>query len=170
LAKHKMVATVNSTKHYVHLTNTAVPSATVLNVDAVDAVAVNNIVLSQDCREGCTVKAVHFEFWIIGNGGSGTSTQFNATVQKIPVNSASPAFANMINLGAWTNKKNILWSSQGVIAGNIDGAQSVPIVRGWILIPKGKQRMGLSDRIVFSIAATGFSIQCCGFMTYKEYY
>ncbi len=73
----------------------------------------------------------------------------------------------MNNLMVYPNKKNILFYSQGVI-GDLT-TQSIPVVRNWFLIPKGKQRMGLGDKIVETLTATAAVIQNCGFSTYKEY-
>ncbi len=72
------------------------------------------------------------------------------------------------NLGAYPNKKNILYTTQGILADANDGGPTIPLIRGWIKIPKGKQRMGLDDRIVVNITAVG-ALRLCGISTFKEY-
>jgi len=42
--------------------------------------------------------------------------------------------------------------------------------KGWIKIPKSKQRMGLGDRIVVQTFAQALDMIDCGFETYKEYF
>ncbi len=165
----KMLAPINSNKHYVHRTNIALASGAALNVDVVDAVVAPAAANPFEVEEGSIVKAIHFEYWLSNIGGTGTNTQFAAIIEKVVAGQAPVTFAQMAQLGAYPNKKNILWSSQGVLGTQVDGSNSVPIVRGWILIPKGKQRMGLGDEIVFTLSAIGTAINICGISTYKEY-
>jgi len=82
---------------------------------------------------------------------------------------AGPTFAEMQALGTFTLKKNILFTHQG-LSPNDGVGNPVVVMRGWYKIPKSKQRMGLSDRIVLSIANLGTgALDYCGFATYKEY-
>ncbi len=164
-----MLAPINSVKHYVHLTNTSVASGASLNHVVVDATVAPATGNAFDVKEGSIVKAIHLEYWIIGNGASGSNTQFVMVIEKLPANAVAVSAAQILNLGAYTNKKNILFSSQGVIGQDVDGQGTVPLIRDWLLIPKGKQRMGLSDRIIMTIAAVGTSFNFCGLVTYKEY-
>ncbi len=76
-------------------------------------------------------------------------------------------YAQSLNLGAYPNKKNILYTTQGVIGGR--DTQAIPVMRQWLLIPKGKQRMGLADKVEVTIASTGTAMQRCGIFTFKEY-
>ncbi len=46
---------------------------------------------------------------------------------------------------------------------------SVPLFRGWVKIPKGKQRFGLGDEFIVAFESVGEAAQLCGFSTYKEY-
>jgi len=169
MARKRMLAPINSNKHYVHQTNTVVGTGLVLNLTAVDAVVAPATSNSFDVEEGSVVKAIHLEYWINGNHSSADVTQFGIAVLKVPGGSVSPTFTNMNNLGAYENKKNILFTSQGIIAAQVGDSQSVPILRDWILIPKGKQRMGLGDRIITVLACSGQPLRVCGLATYKEY-
>ncbi len=164
-----MLAPINANKHYVHLTNASVASGAIRNHFVVDAVVAPASANAFDVEEGSVVKAIYFEYWINSDGGTGTTTQFALIIEKVPSNLASVSAAQMLNLGAYTNKKNIFYSTQGNLGASVDGQSSVPIQRGWLLIPKGKQRMGLGDRIITTIAPVGQAVTICGIVTYKEY-
>ncbi len=75
----------------------------------------------------------------------------------------------MTALGTFDNKKNILYTTQG-LAPNDGVGQPVAVIRQWFKIPKSKQRFGLGDKIRLAIASRGDGvITYCGFATYKEY-
>ncbi len=165
----KMLAPINTVKHYVHRSNSGVASGSISSnviVDAVVAPATGN---AFDVKESAVIKAVHIEFWLLMVGASGSTSQFAMIIEKVPSNQASVTVAQMLNLGAYTNKKNILYTTQGVLGSFIDGSPSIPIIKSWFLIPKGKQRFGLGDRLVVSMAPTGQTTNICGLSTYKEY-
>ncbi len=165
-----MVAPINSIKHYVQQTNAALASGTIRNQVLVDAVTVAAAGANAfDVEEGSLVKAVFLDFWCLGTGVVDSNSQINAIIEKVPANQAAVTAAQIVNLGAYPNKKNILNSFQGNQGAQIAGHQALPYLRGWQLIPKGKQRMGLGDRIVMSILSSGNAIAICGQSTYKEY-
>jgi len=167
--RKRMLAPINSNKHYVHRTNVQLASGAIQNnviVDAVVAPATGN---AFDVEEGSVVKAVYIEIWLASAGAAAATNQFSLTVEKLPNNLVAMTFAQSANLGAYTNKKNILYTTQGVLVSAASGTTSIPIIRQYILIPKGKQRMGLSDRLMVNISATGQPLNICGIFTYKEY-
>jgi len=167
--KHRgLKATINSLKHYVPFTNTATADAGIRSLVIADSQIAPAATNTFDVREGSVIKAFFLELWLRGNGAAGTSSTFIFIVEKVPSNQASVTAAQMLTLQAYTNKKNILFSSQGVL-GDI-ATSSIPIIRNWILVPKGKQRMGLGDRIVASVAPIGATLNNCGISTYKEFY
>jgi len=164
----RMLAPINSIKHYVATTNITVAAAaatTIVAVDAVQGAAVNTF----DVEEGSIVKAIHFELWLIGVGAVGTTAQYTAIIEKLPSNAVNPTVTNMLNLQAYPNKKNILWSFQGNVASFQNGSNAIPIIRDWLKIPKGKQRMGFGDRVALTVMSVAESGQVCGLFTYKEY-
>ncbi len=166
----RMVAPINSIKHYVSQTNILRTAGQVLEFVVSDAVAVANAgANAQDVTEGSLVKAVHMDFWVIDVGASGADSQVTAILEKIPANQIGPTLAQLANLGAYINKKNILYSFQGVLGAAVDGQATLPFIRGWFKIPLGKQRMGLGDRLVLSVVSIEESIRVCGLTTYKEY-
>ncbi len=163
-----MAATINSVKHYIQPTILGVASGAIREIVAAVAVTKNtDRTNTTQCEEGCVIKAVYFELWLNGRG-AGEPGQFTFIICKLPSGKAPPTHAQMVNLQSWDNKAEILFTSAGVLDGA--GSQSVPIHRGWTLIPKGKQRMSLGDEIVMIVAATGQEIDTCGLITYKEYY
>ncbi len=148
-------------------TNLAVATG-VLNartfVHAVVAPATGN---AEDVKEGSLVKAIFVEMWILSGGNTGTSSQFTLAIEKRPGNTPAMTAAQLVNLGAYNNKKNVLYMTQGVISGK--DTNSIVVIRNWLKIPKGKQRFGLDDRIVVNFTPTGSTTQICGFVTFKEY-
>ncbi len=158
---------VNSKKHYVQLENAALADAARRSTELVDAVQAPAVTDLQDVREGAIVKAIYLEYWIKSNATAGTECKFQFAIEKVPAGATPLTFAQMNTLQTYTNKKNIFYFSQGVL-GDLTTA-SMPVFRSWFLIPKGKQRFGLDDKIVIALGATGATINNCGFATYKEY-
>ncbi len=163
----KMLAPITSIKHFAPLTSTTVAAGTVKNHVIVDAVAQPSVAASIDVVEGSIVKAVYCELWIHNNSGSSHGS-FTVIIEKIPSNGGLPVLADMTNLTSYQNKKNILYTSQGIL-GPDDAQGAVPIHRSWVKIPKGKQRFGLGDRFVISVLALDQVYQACGMFLYKEY-
>ncbi len=164
-----MVAPINTVKHYVHLGNAAIANGAILDYVIANAVVAPATGNAFDVREGSVIKAVHIEVWCMGAGATGEDTQFTAILYKNPSGATPITFAQSSNLGAYPNKKNILYTTQGVVGTFIDGTNPIPIIRQWFAIPKGKQRMGSDDSIRVAIASTGTILQRCGLSTYKEY-
>ncbi len=157
---------VHSTKHYVQITfNTATTGVTEVETLA-ESVTVTLANLATEVKEGSTLKAVYFEMWVIG---SSADQFFTAAVAKLPGGVGNILQADLVNLHAYDNKKNILFTTQG-LASNDGIGNPVNIHRGWIKIPKSKQRFGLGDRLQFAISSRGTAdIDFCGFALYKEY-
>ncbi len=121
-----------------------------------------------DAREvqvGTTVKAFYFEIWLLA--GSQQPGSITVTVEKIPANASLPTFTDMATLNVYPNKKNILYTTQGLTP-DANG-NPIPFVRQWIPIPKGKQRFGLDDKMVFTISANVEDCTFCGLVIYKGY-
>ncbi len=155
---------IKSIKHYVNFPATTTASGARSTVAIVDAVTQGAArAASSDVWEGCIIKAVYLEFWIASATALLTSIW---TVAKLPSNGVTPTFTEMNNLGTYQNKKNILLSGQGITPSN---GNVMSIIKGWIKIPKGKQRFGLGDRLVVNLAAVGADVILCGISTYKEY-
>ncbi len=170
MARHrKMLAPINAVKHYVHRPSVGVVSASILNHVLVNSVVAPATATAADVKEGAIIKAIFIELWCIGLGAADTTAQFNVAIEKLQGGQPLMTFAQSINLGAYPNKKNVLYTTQGLLTSNVADAQSVNIARSWMLIPKGKQRFGLGDRLLINISSTGQRIDWCGITTYKEY-
>ena len=164
-----MLAPIQSIKHYVQFASATITEGTVGLRELVEAVSVAAVGAATDeVEEGSVVKAVFVELWLSANGTSGQTSQFTLIVEKIPAGQDSATFTQMNNLGAYPNKKNILYTTHGILGSAVNGP-TVPLIRNWVLIPKGKQRMGLGDVLAMTIAAGAEPMQNCGFTTYKEY-
>ncbi len=164
----RMLAPINSIKHYVGQPKASVAIGTSTTLEIAKTVAAPVDTNREDVNEGSIIKAVYYEYWVLGATSSGNTTQFVLTIEKSPSNALNPAFSDMLNLGGYANKKNILYTTQGLLGANVDGP-AIPIIRGWIKIPRGKQRMGQEDRILVTIATVDTALNICGFSTYKEY-
>ncbi len=164
----RMLSPINSNKHYVHRTNIAVASGALQSEDVTRAVVAPATTNSFNVEEGSVVKAVHLEYWILGDELAGNTSQFTLIVEKEPGNGTAMTAVNAANLGAYPNKKNILYVTQGLINPFLNGGGPIPLIRNWVLIPKGKQRQGLDDSIRVHLLATG-KLRFCGVATYKEF-
>ncbi len=161
-----MKPVIHSVKHYVqHSISTTVAGA-VSSVNLVKAVVPSAVNSAIEVSEGASVKAVWLEMWI--RTGDTAHGSFVFIIEKVPgISSVNPTAANMGALNDYTNKKNILYTCQGL--SNDQDADAVPIYKGWIKIPKSKQRFGLDDQLNFHIFAQALDQITCGFATYKEY-
>ncbi len=156
---------VHSTKHYVQQSIGTVVVGTNEDEDLVIAVPVVDKNIVTEVEEGATVKAIYIELWI--RSAATAAASFVFIVCKRPSGTNNPTDAEMAALGDWNNKKNILFTSQG-LTNDVDSS-AMNLYRGWIKIPKGKQRMGLGDVLSWHLRTVGQSINFCGFATYKEY-
>ncbi len=156
---------VHSTKHYVQQSITTVTGGAVVNIVIATAVAVGDKNLVSEVEEGCSIKAVYLEYWV--RAGSTTPSSGQAVFVKLIGDSTGPTAVDMAALGDWDGKKNIFYTTMGLY--NDQDADAIAVYKGWLKIPKGKQRMGLNDRLRFSIFTPTIDLQICGFATYKEY-
>lgn len=163
--RQRVVAPINTTKHYNNHPQFNVASGAITSINVSDAVAVANKDLSNEIEEGSILKAIYLEFWLTVNGaGLGSAV---ITLEKRVASDAAMTFTESQNLGSYTNKKNILWTFEGLLPPNTQNP--VPILRGWFKIPRGKQRQGLADKIVLNLASIVGGLTACGFTTYKEW-
>ncbi len=155
---------VQSVKHYVQqslLTIVGGTASAFRIVNAVDQRTGN----ADDILNGAVVKAVFIEMWV----RSAELTPGTILVSVIKTTDLSnPTFGDSVNLHDYTNKKNVLYHTQGLTNENSTGA--IPFVRQWFKIPKGKQRFGLGDRLFLMMSSQAVIDNIvCGFATYKEY-
>ncbi len=160
-----MKPVINSNKHIVQIGIDSAAAATVKNVNliqGVDAPSAGNFV---EVRTGAIVKAVYVEIWLLA--GSQQPGSITVILAKYNADQAVPTFAEMATLHTWSNKKNVLYTTQGLTP-DANG-NPVPFMRGWYKIPKGKQRFGLADKLRLTISANLEDASFCGLVIYKEY-
>ncbi len=157
---------VHSVKHYVQYPIDQITTGTKTGIVVVNALERSAVNISNEVAEGSIVKAVFVELWLQNTGNLG---EFIMTISKDPEGSNGPNFADMASLFTFTNKKNILYTTQGLTSN--DGVSGpVNVSRGWIKIPKSKQRFGLGDKLNINISnVSANDLNYCGFSTYKEY-
>ncbi len=160
---------INSKKHIFQISQATVAQAARVATVLVDAIEGAHS-QPQHVREGASVKACYVEFWVSQDSASVVGS-YTAVLEKVPGIGGTISAGNMAALHDYENKKNILFTAQGLLTPN-DGGQ-VPVIRGWYKIPKSKQRFGLGDTLTLSIRnnnATAIDINFCGLAIFKEYF
>ncbi len=160
---------IKSKKHIVQISQGTVSQATAvlstILVQSFEATAST----PPGVEEGALVKACYVEFWVSQDSASIVGS-YTVILVKLPGSANLTSNAEMSALHDYDNKKNILFTAQGLLTPN-DGGQ-VPVLRGWYKIPKGKQRFGLNDRLALVLAnnnVTDIDINFCGTAVFKEY-
>ncbi len=159
---------IQSKKHIFQISQSTVAQAA--KVSTILAVAIEGAPTTPaHLSEGAIVKACYVEFWVSQDSASVVGS-YTIILEKDPGGSSIINSGEMAALHDYNNKKNILFTAQGLLTPN-DGGQ-VPVLRSWYKIPKGKQRFGLGDTLVLTIRnnnATAIDINLCGVAVYKEY-
>ncbi len=156
---------VHSEKHIVQNSLATVIGGAVGTVDIIEAVAVVDKNSVHEVEEGSTIKAVYMEEWI--RAGETTAGSGQAILYKTSADQGTVTAVEMAALNDFTNKKNILYTTQGLY--NDQDADATLVGRQWFKIPKGKQRFGLGDKLKFSLFTPTIDLHFCGFFVYKEY-
>ncbi len=157
---------VHSTKHYVQFPINQI-STGLREINTVISAQESTVAnAANEVREGSSVKAVYFELWL---QNTGTLGEFIMTITKSVEGGTGPTFTEMAALFSYTNKKNVLYTTQGLTSN--DGVSGpVNVIRGWVKIPKSKQRFGLGDRLHMNISnVSANDLNRCGFTLFKEY-
>jgi len=159
-------AQIHSIKHFVPYAIDGITTGTTQNIIIVSAVTLLATNLNNEVTEGNQVKACYFELWLQNTGNLG---EFIMVIEKVQDSQPGATFAEMASLMTYTNKKNILYTTQGLTSN--DGVSGpVNVIRGWVKIPKGKQRFGFGDRLIMSIAnVSANDLNRCGISIFKEY-
>ncbi len=159
---------ISSRKHIVQHTQFTVASASVVTHIPISAVETSAVNASHEVIEGTVVKAVYIERWLFTSEDTGVGASFVFIVEKQPADAPDATFTNMGLLDSYPNKKNILFTSQGLLG--LASTNPTPVLRDWIKIPKGKQRFGLGDKLKITIAAIGANdVIGCGLVIFKGY-
>ncbi len=166
--RRRMQATINSTKHILNYPVFSVAAAGLTEIVEINSTSVQSVANANDVRSGSVIKAVYIEAWI-HSGNDVSAATFTITVEKRKGGQPTMTPAQSLNLMAYPNKANILYTTQGIIgAGNT--TNPVPILKQWVAIPKGKQRFAMEDELVVNYHSISVGISVCGVTIYKEYY
>ncbi len=163
-----MRAVIHSKKHIKQISQSTVAQAAVATTTLVNAAEAGSTTPA-GVIEGATVKACYVEFWVSQDSASVVGS-YTVILFKQPGDSTGISTGEAAALHDWNNKKNILFTGQGLLTPN-DGGQ-VPVLRQWYKIPKGKQRFGLGDKLQLTIRnnnLTAIDLNFCGLAIFKEY-
>ncbi len=156
---------IHSTKHYVQQSRSEVGTVAIAVIDIAKSVESTVANAVDEVPEGTSIRAVFVEMWLLDSANDGS---FIVSLEKRPGGIPGMSFTASNALGTYNNKRNLLYVTQGLSPNNGVG-NPVPIIRQWFKIPKGKQRMGLEEKLVLNITNNGLNdLEFCGFFTYKE--
>ncbi len=156
---------VNTEKRINQYSLGTVSGSTTVSRNIVTAVAVQDINTIPEVANGTIVSAVYLEiWWMTGSAQPGFG---NLILEKTSSGASSITHADALVLNAYPNKKNIFYTTQGLIGDS--NTNPVPIVRQWFKIPKSKQRFGLGDQLSVSITNIDptSDIEFCGLAIFK---
>ncbi len=157
---------IHSVKHIVQYPIDPIAAGTRQIIELVKAVESTVANTAQEVAEGSVIKAVYVELWL---ENSLTDGEEIVTITKDPLNATGPTFTDHGNLFIYANKKNILFTHQGLSTTDNNGPPN-RILSNWIKIPKGKQRFGLGDKLNLNISnVSSGTLNRCGMSIYKEY-
>lgn len=155
---------INSEKHIVQTSPTEAGFGANFAVPVATAVVAPTG--ASEVRVGAIIKAVYVELWFQTG-----DNQPGSTISMFEKLVSGKDFANFVDMSAlhnYPNKKNVLETHQGLIGDA--NSNPMPLFRGWIKIPKGKQRIGQGDRLVLNIAGLTTAVTFCGLCIFKEYF
>jgi len=156
---------IHSTKHIVQVPISQVATGVVENIVIATSVESTTANLSTEIEEGSVVRAVYVEMWLQNQTNLGHSV---VILEKVERAGNGATFSQMASLFSYPNKKNILFTHEGLTSNDAIG-NPIPILREWFKIPKGKQRFGLGDKLVLTISnPSSNNLDRCGMMIYKE--
>ncbi len=163
----KLGNVINSEKHFVPRTSLAITSGTISVHLIAEGITLGSVGAAvSDVQTGAIIKAVYCEIWVVGTHST-LETQFTICLEKVPSGGTDMTHTQALNLQSYPNKKNIFYTTQGIVAPS--NAESIAMIRSWIKIPKGKQRFGLGDKLNLNMDNGGGDLRVCGIFIYKEY-
>lgn len=162
-----MRAIINSQKHIVQETLAVIEEQTIRNI-VISVSVPNEPALTNQVVVGSVVKAIWFEYWLLGESSQPCTATWN--IEKVAKSDDPMTQAEGQAMNSYGNKSNVLRIGQGVIGDS--NSNPIPVIREWIKVPKGMQRMALGDRWFFNCSCIGEAdngLEICGFALYKEY-
>ncbi len=161
-----MRAVIHSKKHIFQNSLETIAASAIVTKEFLNTVSAEAVGDADEVAEGASVKAIYVESWLGINDAAIGSYVY--VVYKSQAAEPAPTTTEMAAMHDWNNKRNALFTSQGLL--NMNTGNATPVIRQWLKIPKGKQRMALGDKIRISIFAQGAQpVNHCGLVIYKEY-
>ncbi len=161
-----MKAVVKSRKHIVQTPFSGITTGTAENIVIATVVDRTIADAATEVAEGSIIKAVFIEMWLQNSANDGHSVM---TLEKTQAGGLGGSFASMADLDSYANKKNVLFIHEGLTSNDGVG-NPIPVLNGWMKIPKTKQRFGLGDGLVLTISnPSSNTLNRCGKHIYKEY-
>ncbi len=161
-----MKAPIHSVKHLVQFPFDQISTGTAQNNVLIFAVPLLSVNLAQEVVEGAVIKAVYIELWTQNSANDGHEV---VCVEKTNNNLPGATFTEMATLHTYENKKNILFTHEGLTSNDGVG-NPIAVLRQWIKIPKSKQRFGLGDGLALTLSnPSSNNLNRCGLAIYKEY-
>ncbi len=156
---------VNTEKRIQQYSLSTVSTGTTVNRTIASAVALNDVNTATEVPPGTRISAVYVEIWVQSEGAQPTFG--NLIVEKLPSDLPAIDNASALAMNDYANKKNIFYTTQGLIGDA--NSNPIPVIRQWIKIPKSKQRMGLGDKLSLSITCIDVvtDIEFCGLAIFK---
>ncbi len=158
---------ISSQKHIVQTSLSLIQEQTVLNTVVAVSVA-NEPATSNQVVVGSVVKAIWFEYWLLGESAQPCTATW--TIEKVAKSDDPMTQSEGQDLMDYGNKSKIVKMGQGVIGDS--NSNPIPVIREWVKVPKGMQRMALGDRWFINVSCIGEAdngLELCGFALYKEY-
>ncbi len=160
-----MKPVIHSVKHIVQTPISQIATGVRENILIFAAVESTVANAATEIEEGSIVKAVYVEMWLENQSNLGHAIMILEKVENLEVGAT---FTEMGSLFTYSNKKNILFTHEGLTANDAIG-NPMPVVRQWFKIPKGKQRFGLGDRMTLTISnPSANDLNRCGMFIFKE--
>jgi len=156
---------VHTEKHMQQHSLATIAAGAITTISSIIAVAVPSSSVTQ-VREGSTISAIYTEIW--GTTDDAASGTVIVTVEKTVAGQTDMTTAQAAALNSYPNKKNILHTMMGLTPPDLQ--YPMPLLKGWIRIPKGKQRFSLGDELHINIFAQSNGVAFCGFTIFKEQY
>ncbi len=156
---------IHSVKHIVQAPFSQITTGTAENILIFAGVESTVANAATEVEEGSIVKAVFVEMWLQNSANDGHQVLI---LEKVEGNNTGATFTELATLFSYHNKKNILFTHEGLSANDGVG-NPLPVIRQWVKIPKGKQRFGLGDRMELSISnPSSNNLNRCGVFIFKE--
>ncbi len=156
---------VTSHKHIKQISTSTVAFGAAANENIVIAAQDPVRTASTNCAVGAIVKAIYVEMWVMGADNQPTAAML--AVEKRPSGLSVMSFADSQNLHSYPNKNNLFEIHQGLVGDA--NSNPTPFFRGWVKIPKGKQRMSIGDTISLTLTGIVGDVEYCGMFIWKEY-